>query len=84
MNWPNGETMAVCCPNCGHLVDVQIAVVREENLPLRPAECDQCLADFELSMDGSTELLSAPPKKTTQRGRELLKELQGLTFDPGR
>lgn len=83
--WPEGETMPVACPNCARSVDVQIAMVRDEfRLPWRPADCDTCLAEFDLSADGSTTLTLAPPKESTAAGRELLKKLNGqpIFFDP--
>ena len=83
--WPAGDTMTVQCPNCARSVDVQIAMVRDEFcLPWRPADCEACAAEFDLSSDGSTTLTLAPPKETTAAGRELLSRLakQPLFFDP--
>ncbi|EKT4531936.1 hypothetical protein QEM33_004583 [Pseudomonas putida] len=80
--WPDGDTMTVDCPSCRASCSVQIAVVREADMAWRPDECDSCCAQFELMADGTTQLLSAPPKATTARGRALLKAFEGMVFDP--
>ncbi|MBF3053134.1 hypothetical protein HKW90_01765 [Pseudomonas aeruginosa] len=78
--WPDGETMTVDCPNCSVQVDVQIALVREDDMPYRPADCDACGAEFHLLADGTTELTFAHPKQSTAKGLELLKTT--FVFDP--
>lgn len=78
--WPEGLTMVVDCPNCAVLVDVQIAVVRDDDLPFRPADCNACGAEFDLLADGTAELTFAPPKRSTAKGLELLKTT--FVFDP--
>lgn len=60
-HWPSGDKMQVACPNCGASTNVQISVVREDNLPWRPVDCFDCNAEFILNSDGSTEL-PAPAK----------------------
>lgn len=64
--WPEGETVAVNCPNCAVLLDVQIAVVREDGMPFRPADCDVCGAEFDLLADGTTDLTFAPPQRSAE------------------
>jgi hypothetical protein len=78
--WPPGETMAVQCPHCQTHMGVDIANAREWDVPWRPVDCDTCLAEFELSADGTTELTLTPAKETTAKGRELLN--QTIHFDP--
>lgn len=79
-DWPEGKTMAVLCPNCNVPLDVQIAVVREGDHPLRSADCDSCLAEFELHSDGTTVLISEPPQKITAKGLDLSNRT--VFFDP--
>lgn len=83
ITWPAGPTMDVECPNCAGTVTTQIAVVREDNMPLRPESCGGCGADFEVFPDGKTVAVSAPgigdPVAQGRRGAELF---QTLTFDP--
>ncbi|RMN07300.1 MULTISPECIES: hypothetical protein [Pseudomonas syringae group] len=79
-NWPDGETMPVSCPNCSVKIDSQIAMVRGFDLPYRPEDCDECNAVFELYADSKTALVSAPPKVTTARGRQLIKQLEHFVF----
>ena len=81
-HWPEGEKMAVVCPSCNSTVNVQISVVRELGDPLRPADCYQCNAEFDLLADGTTEFVSVPPLETSARGHELKKQFQNLVFDP--
>lgn len=58
--WPDGEVMDVACPNCAANVSTQIGVVRDDDLPLRPEDCEACRATFIVYPDGRTELVSAP------------------------
>jgi transcription elongation factor Elf1 len=53
-NWPDGETMTVQCPRCDAPNKVQIEVVRENDDPARPDECNACGAYFEVQPEGST------------------------------
>lgn len=78
--WPPGEKMAVQCPYCQAHMSVDIANAREWDVPWRPVDCDTCLAEFELSADGTTELTLTPAKETTAKGRELLNRT--IHFDP--
>lgn len=61
--WPTGETMGVVCPNCASTVPTQISIVRDDDLPLRPEDCDACRAIFIVYPDGRTELVSAPHRR---------------------
>lgn len=49
-------------------------------MPLRPADCESCGAEFDLSADGTTELTFAPSKQSTHSGRELLERT--IIFEP--
>lgn len=66
-HWPDGDTMTVICPRCGNSVETQISVVKEENLPVRPEECQFCYCDFEVHHDGKINLIHYirvfPPSK---------------------
>jgi hypothetical protein len=73
--WPAGDKMHVACPKCGATTNVQIAVVREDNLPWRPVDCFDCNAEFILNSNGSTEL----PARTKNQSRQM----EPITiFDP--
>ncbi|SHH69554.1 hypothetical protein [Pectobacterium carotovorum] len=81
--WPAGDSMTVKCPNCGNAVEVQISMVKENDLPCRLAECDNCHCDFDVSHDGKIELLRAPPKKSDPIAKkEFLERFEKLVFDP--
>ncbi|EPO3921831.1 hypothetical protein ACT99I_004480 [Salmonella enterica subsp. houtenae serovar [1],40:z4,z23:-] len=55
--WSKGDYTIVACPNCGFAVEEQISVVKEMDLPLRHAKCDECGCDFDIFHDGRTKLL---------------------------
>lgn len=81
--WPSGETMEVVCPNCAEMMATQISVVRDDDLPLRPEDCDGCKALFEVYPGGNTVLVSAP--LSGPRSERVLKAIgffESLTFDP--
>lgn len=81
--WPAGQTMDVACPHCAGTVATQISVVRDDDLPLRPEDCEACNAQFEVYPDGKTELVSAPRSgPLTERGLKAIKFFESLTFDP--
>lgn len=81
--WPAGETMDVACPNCAGMVATQIGVVRDDDLPLRPEDCEGCNAQFEVYPDGKTVLVSAPHLgPLSERGLQAIKFFESLTFDP--
>ncbi|EAN4970972.1 hypothetical protein EH030_20745 [Salmonella enterica] len=81
--WSKGDYTIVACPNCGFAVEEQISVVKEMDLPLRPAECDECGCDFNIFHDGRTELLRVPPKESNPTERkEILDKFNNLVFDP--
>jgi hypothetical protein len=82
-SWPAGETMDVVCPNCTGIVATQISVVRDDNLPLRPEDCERCSAQFEVYPDGKTVLLSAPLSgPPSESGLKAIRFFESLTFDP--
>ncbi len=75
--------MKVNCPNCGCGVEVQIFVVKDDDLPVRPAECEKCFCDFDVFHDGRIELLRAPPKESDPAERKgILEKIKNLEFDP--
>jgi hypothetical protein len=78
--WPPGEKMGVQCPNCHTDMAVDIVAVREWDMDCRPVDCDTCFAEFELHADGHTVLMSAPPARSTAKGREPLDS--PIYFDP--
>lgn len=81
--WPNGDNITVNCPNCGLSVDVQVSVVKEYDLPLRPAECEKCRCDFDVFHDGKIELLRTPPKVCDPEvKKKFLEKYQNIEFDP--
>lgn len=81
--WPSGSAMDVECPNCARTVATQIGVVRDDDLPLRPEDCEECNAQFEVYPDGKTELVSAPRSgPPTERGLKAIKFFESVTFDP--
>lgn len=79
-HWPAGATMTAQCPNCQGRMKIDIAAVREWEMPWRPVGCDTCLTDFELHADGHTVLMSAPPAQSTAKGQQLLNRT--IHFDP--
>ncbi|SOS30029.1 putative transmembrane protein (plasmid) [Pseudomonas cerasi] len=82
-SWPAGETMEVVCPNCTGIVATQISVVRDDDLPLRPEDCEGCNAQFEVYPGGKTVLVSAPMSgPPSERGLKAIKFFESLTFDP--
>lgn len=82
-SWPAGETMDVVCPNCSGIVATQISVVREDDLPLRPEDCEGCNAQFEVYPGGQTVLVSAPLSgPPSERGQKAARFFESLTFDP--
>lgn len=81
--WPSGPTMDVDCPNCSRTVATQISMVRDNDLPLRPEDCEACNAQFEVYPDGKTELVSAPSSgPLTERGLKAIRFFESVTFDP--
>lgn len=82
-SWPAGQTMDVACPNCAATVATQISVVREDDLPLRPEDCEDCNAQFEVYPDGKTVLVSVPASgQLSDRALKAIKFFESLTFDP--
>ncbi|CZT26248.1 hypothetical protein [Pseudomonas cerasi] len=78
--WPDGETMTAHCPNCETPATVDIVNVKAWEMTWRPVDCDNCFAEFELSVDGSTALLLGPAEQSTALGRKLLSTI--FVFDP--
>jgi hypothetical protein len=79
LKWPEGASMQTICPSCNSLVQVQIEIAREMDLPGRPDECGVCGCEFDLDHTGKTTTLFAHPDQTTGKG--LLFE-QDFVFDP--
>lgn len=77
--WPEGDTMVLSCPACCQPVAVQLATVREEDLPYRPDTCEECFADFDVYPDGSTKMDPVQEKRHKGVDRSLLHSLE---FDP--
>lgn len=81
--WPSGSNMEVECPNCARTMATQISMVRDNDLPLRPEDCEACNAQFEVYPDGKTELVSAPRSgPPTERALKAIKFFESVTFDP--
>jgi transcription elongation factor Elf1 len=81
--WPNGDIIVVNCPNCDLTVEVQICEVKEYDLPLRPAECENCGCDFDVFHNGRLELLRVPPKQSDPITRKVfLEKFEDFVFDP--
>ncbi len=61
--WPQDDTTTVNCPNCDVADEVQLAEVRNLDLPLRPVDCGSCHAHFQLFSDGKTALVEPPVRR---------------------
>lgn len=81
--WPEGDCVSVPCVNCRAPLKVEISIARDFDCPAVPVDCESCRALFGLNADGSTDLISVPPKKTSARARKLIKEFENFVFDPG-
>ena len=81
--WPEGDSVSVPCVSCKAPLEVGTSMARDFDCSVVPVDCESCLALFGLNADGSTDLISVPPKKTTARGRVLIREFENFVFDPG-
>ncbi|MBN3199743.1 hypothetical protein H5A20_13620 [Pectobacterium brasiliense] len=52
---PDGDKQIVNFPNCTHPCELELDLVKELSLPLRPAYCIRCDVEFELNHDGTTK-----------------------------
>jgi DNA-directed RNA polymerase subunit RPC12/RpoP len=80
--WPEEDTQVVNCPNCSHPCKLDLELVRQQSLPVRPAYCVSCDAEFELNIDGTTKLMFAYPKERGVDADRLIMKLSGIDFDP--
>ncbi|HAU6861796.1 MULTISPECIES: hypothetical protein [Enterobacteriaceae] len=81
--WPENDTQVVNCPNCGNSCEVDLELVKELSLPLRPADCLNCDAEFELNHDGTTKLIRAHPLVSNAGATgEIRNKLKNFVFNP--
>lgn len=80
--WPEVDSVSMPGVNCRAPLEVGISMARDFDCAMVPVDCESCLALFGLNADGSTDLISAPPKKTSARGRKLIRVFENFVFEP--
>lgn len=81
--WPEDDTQVVNCPNCGNPCELDLELVKQLSLPLRPADCLNCDAEFELNHDGTTKLIWAHPLVSKPGAADAIrKKLKNFVFNP--
>lgn len=80
--WPEGDIQVVNCPKCSSPCELDLELVKELSLPLRPAYCICCDAEFELNHDGTTQLKFPHPKESGPAADAIIRKVNRMVFDP--
>lgn len=80
--WPDSDKQTVNCPNCTSPCELDLELVKKLTLPLRPAHCHSCNAEFELNHDGTTTLTFSHPKERRPNAGEAIRKINRMVFDP--